>query len=108
VLATSKDKRNVRQSRVELEFAPRQTYALESTYSMTTPLVLDLNLATPLYGYEAMSASFRHNMRDAGMDTSALVGILIMALVFATKKSPFLIILTKMCACVIKLAKSAF
>jgi hypothetical protein len=28
--------------------------------------------------------------------------------VFATKKSPFLIILTKMCACVIKLAKSAF
>jgi hypothetical protein len=75
VLATSKDKRNVRQSRVELEFAPRQTYALESTYSMTTPLVLDLNLATPLYGYEAMSASFRHNMRDAGMDTSALVGI---------------------------------
>ncbi|XP_076436385.1 uncharacterized protein LOC143275928 [Babylonia areolata] len=73
VVASSKAKRRVRQSRVELEYSPGQTYSLDSTYSFDTPLVLDVNVATPLSGYESLSASFRHNMRDAAMDASAQV-----------------------------------
>ncbi|XP_076472801.1 uncharacterized protein LOC143302134 isoform X1 [Babylonia areolata] len=73
IVASSKDKRRVRQSRVELEYSPRQTYSLDTTYSFDVPLVLDVNVATPLSGYESLSASFRHNMRDTAMDASAQV-----------------------------------
>ncbi|KAL8597069.1 hypothetical protein ACOMHN_057558 [Nucella lapillus] len=73
ILVSSKDKRRVRQSRVELEYSPRQTYSLESTYSFDLPVVLDINVATPLEGYESMSAAFRHNLRDTAMDASAQV-----------------------------------
>ena len=40
------------------------------------PLVLDVNVATPLSGYESLSASFRHNARDTAMDASAQVSVL--------------------------------
>ena len=70
---SSKEKRHVRQSRVELEYSPRHTYSLDSTYSLDLPLVLDVSVATPLSGYESLSASFRHNMRQSAMDTSAQV-----------------------------------
>ncbi|KAL8574776.1 hypothetical protein ACOMHN_035319 [Nucella lapillus] len=73
IVVTSKDKRSVRQSRVELEYSPRQTYSLESTYSFDLPVVLDINVATPLKGYESMSAAFRHNLRDTAMDASVQV-----------------------------------
>ena len=73
VVASSKDKQRVRQSRVEVEYSPRHTYSLDTTYSFQLPLVLDVNVATPLTGYESLSASIRHNMRDTAMDTSAQV-----------------------------------
>ncbi|KAK7094147.1 hypothetical protein V1264_007812 [Littorina saxatilis] len=73
ILASSKDKRRVRVSRVEVEYDPRHTYSLESTYALTTPLVLDVSVNTPLSGYESFSASLRHNMRDSAMDASAQV-----------------------------------
>ncbi|KAL8574772.1 hypothetical protein ACOMHN_035315 [Nucella lapillus] len=73
IVVSSKDKRRVRQSRVELEYSPRQTYSLESTYSFDLPVVLDINVATPLKGYESMSAAFRHNLRDTAMDASVQV-----------------------------------
>lgn len=61
---------------MELEYAPRQTYSLDTTYSLEMPLVLDVNVATPLSGYESLSASFRHNARDTAMDASAQVSVL--------------------------------
>ena len=73
IVMSSKEKRHVRQSRVELEYSPSHTYSLDSTYSLDLPLVLDVSVATPLSGYESLSASFRHNMRQSAMDTSAQV-----------------------------------
>ena len=59
---------------MELEYAPRQTYSVDTTYSFEVPLVLDVNVVTPLSGYESLSASLRHNARDTAMDASAQVG----------------------------------
>ena len=76
ILASSKEKKRLRQSSVELEYSPRQTYSLDTTYSFDMPLVLDINVATPINGSQSFSASFRTNLRDSAMDASAQVNSL--------------------------------
>ena len=73
MVISSKKQRSISTLRFELDCASGQVYSLEASYTFSTPLVLDISIATPLEGYETMSANLRYNHKGTAADGSVQV-----------------------------------
>ena len=53
-----------RKSRLELDYHPRQIYALSSFYAADSPLIFSLHVDTPIRNYDSFGVSVRHELGD--------------------------------------------
>nr|KAG5709527.1 hypothetical protein BaRGS_001577 [Batillaria attramentaria] len=67
--ATSQDTTGGRQSRVELDYYPRQIYSVQSLYSLSMPIVFSVSVETPIAGYDSFAASMSHQATDSSILT---------------------------------------
>ena len=65
----SKDTAQGRKSRVEVEYYPRQMYALTSFYTTDMPIIFSLNAETPIQGYDSFGLSVKHQYGDSSINT---------------------------------------
>ncbi|KAL8584622.1 hypothetical protein ACOMHN_002351 [Nucella lapillus] len=69
MVANSKMSGQGRRSRVEVEYHPRQMYALTSFYTTNMPIIFSLNAETPIEGYDSLGLSLKHQHDDGSIST---------------------------------------
>ncbi|XP_076462150.1 uncharacterized protein LOC143294657 [Babylonia areolata] len=58
-----------RNSRIDVEYYPRQMYALTSFYTTDIPIIFSLNAETPIQGYDSFGVSLKHEHDDHSLST---------------------------------------